>query len=139
MSVSAEELALAERVVDKSKREAQVDTGRLKRSINVKVQRGALVFRQVFYGIFEDNAGVHNSTLEENASRMMGNIPYRIELLDDEGNPWKQLTKAPSGRTIRRNKPEPKKESAAKALINKIIEQRKKEDGDKKKKSGEDN
>lgn len=80
MGVTLEEEAKAELVVEESKRTARVDTGRLKRSINVKVQKGILVFRQYYYGI-EDG----NSELVENAKKMMGDTPYVIELMDDEG------------------------------------------------------
>lgn len=80
MGVTLEEEAKAQLVVEESKRTARVDTGRLKRSINVKVQKGTLVFRQYYYGI-EDG----NSKLVENAKKMMGDTPYVIELMDDEG------------------------------------------------------
>lgn len=80
MGVTLEEKAKAELVVAESKRTARVDTGRLKRSINVKVQKGILVFRQYYYGI-EDG----NSKLVENAKKIMGDTPYVIELMDDEG------------------------------------------------------
>ena len=80
MGVTLEEKAKAELVVEVSKRNARVDTGRLKRSINVKVQKGILVFRQYYYGIENDN-----SKLVENAKKMMGDTPYVIELMDDEG------------------------------------------------------
>ncbi len=80
MGVTLEEKTKAELVVEESKRTARVDTGRLKRSINVKVQKGILVFRQYYYGI-EDG----NSKLVENAKKMMGDTPYVIELMDDEG------------------------------------------------------
>jgi hypothetical protein len=80
MGVTLEEEVKAQLVVEESKRTARVDTGRLKRSINVKVQKGILVFRQYYYGI-EDG----NSKLVENAKKMMGETPYIIELMDDEG------------------------------------------------------
>nr|WP_309756188.1 hypothetical protein [Flavobacterium sp.] len=80
MGVTLEEKAKAQLVVEESKRTARVDTGRLKRSINVKVQKGILVFRQYYYGI-EDG----NSKLVENAKKMMVDTPYVIELMDDEG------------------------------------------------------
>jgi len=131
MSVTLEDEALAERVVQKSKAEAHVDTGRLKRSINQKVQRGIIVFREYYYGEYGDN-----STLEENARKMMGNIPYKIERLDEEGDIVQGVNKATSGRiaTYERQK---KRESNAAALAAAIRAKRKK-DGDKKD-TGKDN
>lgn len=80
MAVTKEEREKAELVVEESKRTARVDTGRLKSSIHVKVQKGILVFRQYYYGIENDN-----SKLVENAKKMMGDTPYVIELMSDEG------------------------------------------------------
>lgn len=80
MAVTLEEEAKAELVVEESKTTAKVDTGALKRSINWTVKRGQIVFFQLFYGIEDDN-----SKLVENAKKMMGDIPYIIELMDDEG------------------------------------------------------
>lgn len=80
MAVTLEEEAKAELVVEESKITARVDTGALKRSINYTVRRGQIVFFQLFYGI-EDG----NSKLVENAKKMMGDTPYIIELIDDEG------------------------------------------------------
>lgn len=135
MAVTAEENAIAEKVVEKSKREAQVDTGRLKRSINKKVQRGIITFRQYFYGIYEDHLGTPNSTLEDNAKKMMGNIPYKIELLDNEGNVLEERTRLPSGRqiSIDRKTDTKKAISKANALIAKVIAKRdaEKEDNNK--------
>lgn len=136
MSVTAEDSALAERVVQKSKDEARVDTGRLKRSINKKVQRGVIVFREYYYGAYPETKGRKNSTLEENAKRMMGNVPYKIERLDEEGDIVEGVNKATSGRvaTYERQK---KRESSADALAA-AIRARRKKDGDKKNTS-EDN
>lgn len=96
MPVRLEDEVIAEQVVVKSKSEANVDTGRLRRSINQKVQRGIIVFREYFYGQYGDN-----STLEKNAKQMMGVIPYKIERLDEEGNIVEGLNKANSGRINR--------------------------------------
>lgn len=135
MPVTAEESQLAERVVQKSKDEARIDTGRLKRSINKKVQRGVIVFREYYYGAYPEKNGRKNSTLEENAREMMGNVPYKIERLDEEGDVVEWVNKATSGRvaTYERQK---KKESNALALAAAIRAKRKK-DGEKD--TGEDN
>lgn len=80
MAVTKEECEKAELVVEESKRTARVETGALKRSIHVTVKKGVLVFRQYYYGI-EDG----NSQLVENAKKMMGDTPYIIELVDEDG------------------------------------------------------
>lgn len=127
MSVTQEERNKANQVVEASKRTAHVDTGRLKRSIDVRVQKGILTFRQYFYGIYNDN-----SQLVDNARKMMGGTPYRIELLDNDGNVTFIDAKTGSGRTIKtgntKPKPQEKAISGAKALINRIRSQ---QDGEK--------
>ena len=134
MSVTAEESALAERVVTKSKEEARVDTGRLRKSINKKVQRGVIVFREYSYGQYNDN-----STLEENAKAMMGNIPYKIERLDEDGNSILEVNKATSGRvaTYEAKKRKEKDREMIRALL---IERRKRNaESESKKNTSEDN
>lgn len=80
MAVTEQEYDKADLVVEESQRTAKVETGALKRSIYVTVQKGILVFRQLSYGIEDDN-----SKLVENAKKMMGDTPYIIELMDEEG------------------------------------------------------
>lgn len=80
MAVTLEEEIKAELVVEESRRTARVETGALKRSINYTIARGQIVFRQFFYGVENDN-----SQLVENAKKMMGETPYTIELIDEEG------------------------------------------------------
>ena len=122
MSVRLEDEAVAQRVVEKSKREANVDTGRLRRSINQKVQRGVIVFREYYYGEYGDN-----STLEKNAKDMMGNIPYKIERLDEEGDIVQGVNKATSGRVAKYER-QKKKQSNALLLALAIKAKRKKDD-----------
>ena len=124
MAVTPEESALAERVVAKSRNEARVDTGRLKDSINKKVQRGIIVFREYFYGAYPEKRGRKNSTLEENAKVMMGDVPYKIERLDEDGNSILEVNKATSGRvmTYERKKRIEKDQEATRQLL---IERRK--------------
>jgi len=123
MAVSLSEEALAQRVVDMSKKTAHVDTGALKRSINYTVARGQIVFRQLFYGQYHDN-----SKLIQNAAKIMKGIPYTIEELDEEGNVQKALYKVASGRTsiTPEKKPRAGKNAArgAKALIEKLLAQK---------------
>lgn len=117
MSVRAEDSVLAEAVVAKSKSEANVDTGRLRRSINKKVQRGVIVFREYFYGEYG------NSTLEKNAKEMMGNVPYKIERFDEEGNIEEGVNKASSGR-VQRYEKQVKRENKARQLMLQLRERR---------------
>ena len=128
--VTLEEEAKAKRVVAATLRTVHVDTGRLKRSIDVKVQRSNLVFRQYYYGIYNDN-----SRLEENARKMMGDTPYSIELLDEDGSVKNTVRNYRSGRTSNqtaksKQKAKEKKVSKAKQLINKILAARKKKNED---------
>ena len=134
MAVTLSEEALAQQVVDRSKKTAHVDTGALKRSINYTVARGQIVFRQLFYGQYYDN-----SQLIQNAQKIMKGIPYTIEEPDEEGNIQKSLRKAASGRasTSPERKPRAGKNASlgAKALIEKLLLQRRKyasENNDKK-------
>lgn len=121
MAVTLSEEALAQRVVDMSKKTAHVDTGALKRSINYTVARGQIVFRQLFYGQYHDN-----SKLIQNAARIMKGIPYTIEELDEEGNVQKALYKTASGRASITPEPNAGKNASrgAKALIEKLLKQR---------------
>jgi hypothetical protein len=119
VSVRLEDEQLAERVVVKSKKEAHVDTGRLRRSINQKVQRGVIVFREYYYGEYNDN-----STLEKNAREMMGTVPYKIERFDEEGDIVQSVNKAQSGR-VQKYERKVKRENQARLLA---IKGRKKRD-----------
>ena len=119
MSVRLEDEQLAEQVVVKSKREANVDTGRLRRSINQKVQRGVIVFREYYYGEYNDN-----SALEKNAREMMGSVPYKIERFDEEGDIVQSVNKAQSGR-VQQYERRVKRENKARLLA---IKGRKKRD-----------
>lgn len=123
MAVTQSEEALAQRVVDMSKKTAHVDTGALKRSINYTVARGQIVFRQLFYGQYHEN-----SQLIQNAQRIMKGVPYIIEELDEEGNIQKAQYKAASGRSFTTPEPKVGKNASlgAKALIEKLLAQRRK-------------
>lgn len=75
---------IAQRVVTVSKASAHVDTGALKRSISFTYVKGVVIFRQLFYGQFNEN-----SQLERNATRLM---PI--------GTRWKIIFTAFGGQTI---------------------------------------
>lgn len=68
MLTETEIRAIAQRVIDESKRSSRVDTGALKRSMAFTYIRGVVTFREFVYGQFGDN-----SKLEKNAIRLM---PY---------------------------------------------------------------
>lgn len=84
---------IAEKVVQAAKVTSNVDTGALKRSISYTYVKGEIIFRQLFYGIYNKN-----SQLEKYAKKYIPN-----------GQAWKiVLTKfggetVEIGRTIRGN------------------------------------
>ena len=133
MSVTPEQNQIADLVVQKSKDEAKVDTGRLKRSINKKVQRGVIVFREYFYGQYPEKQGRKNSTLEQNAKAMMKDIPYKIERLDEGGDIVQSETHYGSGRNITTDKQKAVRKEKDKELLEQLLkrrEQREKENTD---------
>ena len=66
--------AIAQRVIDESKRTSRVDTGALKRSMAFTYIRGLVTFRELIHGQFGDN-----SMLEKNAIRLMPRgVQWRI-------------------------------------------------------------
>lgn len=75
---------IAGKVVSQSKRSAHVDTGALKRSISFTFVKGIVIFRQLFYGQFNDN-----SQLEKNAVALMPN-----------GTKWKIIFTSFGGDTV---------------------------------------
>ena len=69
---------IAEKIVSQAKTTANYDQGTLFRSISYTFIRGVLVFRQIFYGQYNDN-----SQLEKLARRYVPNgTSYRIILTD---------------------------------------------------------
>ena len=69
---------IAEKIVADAKKTANYEQGTLFRSISYTFIRGVLVFRQIFYGQYNDN-----SQLEELARRYVPNgTSYRIILTD---------------------------------------------------------
>lgn len=88
--------SIARAIVQKSKSEAHVDTGLLKRSINYTINlQGVFTFTEMFYGQFHEN-----SSLEENIKAMWpGDVPYNLIYLDDNGSPYQVVRKNASGRS----------------------------------------
>lgn len=85
---------ISERIEAKSKREARVENGYLKRSIGYVVNRqGVLTFTEVFYGQFG------NSTLAKNIKDMLPRgTAYNLIYTDEEGQPYEVVRKTASGR-----------------------------------------
>ena len=75
---------IAQKIVDISKRSAHVDTGALRRSISYTYVKEVVIFRQLYYGQFNNN-----SELERNASAL---IPRGVK--------WKIIYTAFGGNTI---------------------------------------
>lgn len=94
MLTETEIRAIAQRVVDESKRSARVEQGTLKRSIAYTITGGVYEFREMFYGQFGTN-----SKLEKNAIRLMPNgTKWRIIYLEIDGS-TKEVGRTRQGRT----------------------------------------
>lgn len=85
----------AKMIVELSKKDARVDTGRLKRSISYVINlQGVFTFTEVFYGQFGEN-----SDLEENIKRYWPKEqPFNLIYTDDNGAPYQVVRKTSSGR-----------------------------------------
>lgn len=85
----------AREIITKSKAEAHVYTGRLKRSISYVVNlQGIFTFTEVFYGQFHEN-----SNLEENIRAIWPkDLPFNLIYTDDNGQPYQVVRKTSSGR-----------------------------------------
>lgn len=90
------------KIRDKSKDEAKVDTGFLKRSIyGVINEKGVAEFGEIFYGQFYEN-----SNLEENITKMFPkNLPYKLVYYDEDGVEYVAKKKTAGGRTIKPENP----------------------------------
>lgn len=76
-----EKIRLGQEVVRATRKTARVDTGLLKRSIRATLERNTIVFREIYYGAYNDNA-----ELIENAKRIMPKeIDWKVIFVDEEG------------------------------------------------------
>lgn len=93
-------IAICREIVSKSKASANIDTGRLKRSISFVIDlQGIPTFTEVFYGQFGNN-----SDLEENIKAMMpSGIAWKLIYSDDNGQPYQVIRSASSGRIATTN------------------------------------
>jgi|GEM_PF-6533403 len=136
MLTDAEIRAIAQQIVDESKRTAHVDQGTLKRSISYTVTNGKYIFRQMYYGFYgEENPSGINSQLETNARRLMPKgVEYQVIGTDFNGK-TKEITVLKSGRALEKS-PTPaasnkQTTSNLRKLLN-TLKTRRKKDGDSK-------
>lgn len=93
-----DKIRLGQEVVRATRKTARVDTGFLKRSIRATLYRGVVVFREIFYGAFNENA-----QLVENAQRIMPKeIEWRVVFVDEEGRETTIEATTRTGRKISR-------------------------------------
>jgi hypothetical protein len=89
--------AIAQRVVDETKATARVRTGKLRRSISYTYVGGVVYFRQLFYGVYNDNA-----KLEQNAARYMPReVPYLVVNVNLSGETV-EVGRTSAGRLVQR-------------------------------------
>lgn len=99
---TAELKQIINKIRDKSKDEAKVDTGFLKRSIyGIINEKGVAEFGEIFYGQFREN-----SNLEENITKMFPrNLPYKLVYYDEDGVEYVAKRRTTGGRTIKPENP----------------------------------
>ena len=89
--------AIAKTIVDKAKRTAKVDQGSLKRSIAYTYVRNEVIFRELYYGQWNDN-----SQLEEYATQLMPNgVKWKIIYTILGGDTY-EVGKTRQGRTTQK-------------------------------------
>lgn len=93
-----DKIRLGQEVVRATRKTAKVDTGFLKRSIRATLEKGIIVFREIFYGAFNGNA-----ELVENAKRIMPKeIEWKIIFVDEDGRETTVEATTRTGRKISR-------------------------------------
>ena len=87
--------AIAKNIVDKAKKTAKVDQGSLKKSIAFTYVRNEVIFRELFYGQWNDN-----SQLEKYANSMMPNgVKWKIIYTELGGDTY-EVGKTRTGRNV---------------------------------------
>jgi len=120
--------AIAQKVVDDSKKTAHVDQGTLKRSISYSINKGTVIFRQMYYGQWNDN-----SQLEKNAKDLMPNgTEYKIQFVDLEGDVV-EVTKTKKGNRMQSKSLEAARRATSYRIKALISKSKKKKDGKEKK------
>jgi hypothetical protein len=91
-------IRLGQEVVRETRNTAKVETGLLKRSIRSTLERNVIVFREIYYGAYNEN-----SKLIENATRIMPKeIDWKVIFVDEDGREKEIKVKTRNGRTITR-------------------------------------
>lgn len=83
---------IAQAIVNEAKATARVDQGTLKRSISYTVDQGVYIFRQMYYGDFNDNSQLERIIRH----KFPRGVPYRVSLLDLNGR-VKEQTRIKTG------------------------------------------
>lgn len=126
MLTETEIRAIAQRVIDESKRTSRVDTGALRRSMAYTYIRGVVTFREFVYGQFGDN-----SKLEKNAIRLM---PYGVQwriVYTTFGGDEVEVGRTRQGRATQKSVLSSLVKSTTSKIRNLIAIQRRKKDGEK--------
>ncbi len=93
-----DKIRLGQEVVRATRKSAKVDTGFLKRSIRATLDKGIVVFREIFYGAFNGNA-----ELVQNAQRIMPKeIEWKVIFVDESGRETTVEATTRTGRKISR-------------------------------------
>ena len=89
--------AIAKTIVDKAKKTAKVDQGSLKRSIAYTYVRNEVIFRELYYGQWNDN-----SQLEKYANQLMPNgVKWKIIYTKLGGEEY-EVGRTRQGRTMQK-------------------------------------
>lgn len=135
MLTDLEVRAIAQTIVDKAKRTARVDQGSLKKSIAFTFVKGEVIFRELFYGQWNEN-----SQLEKYANQLMPNGTRWKIIYTMLGGDTYEVGRTKSGRAVQRKSLSTVNRvgsSKAKALILKVNNGKKKDKGATE--SGQDN
>ena len=89
--------AIGQKVVDKSKQTSKVDTGALKRSISFTYVKEVLIFRELYYGQFNDN-----SELEKNAIKLVPRGTAWKIIYTEFGGSTKEVGRTRAGRATQK-------------------------------------
>lgn len=93
-----DKIRFGQEVVRATRKTARVDTSFLKQSIRATLDRGVIVFREVYYGAFNENA-----QLIENAQRIMPKeIEWKVIFVDKKGRETTVEATTRTGRKISR-------------------------------------
>lgn len=87
-----------QQVVREAKRTANIETGRLKRSIRGNLTKDVVIFREIFYGAYNNN-----SKLIDIAQRIMPkDIDWKVIFVDEDGRETNVSGKTRLGKSISR-------------------------------------